>query len=210
MEQIGWALVDSNGAEIQFWGDAAGACAGLPNPLFLPNGDHVHGGQPGQIGSWHLVERHIDYGASEGKTYDGSKVVVTKLLADYKATLKSKVSVDAETCRQRFITPGSGKAMTYLEKHNQANAVHDLGQEAANALSETDRRTQFPTLSASVGIEADTLYGCALLIISRYEAWATISYNIERAEISGKKAISDASDAASAKAAYEAITWPTP
>ena len=68
----------------------------------------------------------------------------------------------------------------------------------------------FPTLSASVGIEAATLWDAALLVIARYEAWATISHSIERAKLGGKKAISDASDAAAAQAAYEAIIWPQP
>lgn len=131
-------------------------------------------------------------------------------LDDVKTTLKVRVARDAENCRLQFITPGSGKAMTYLEKHNQAEAVDDLGEAAANALTEAERKVQFPTLAASVGIEAPTLWQCAQIVKARYEAWATISHDIELAELAGKKAISDASDAAAARAAYEAITWPTP
>ena len=131
-------------------------------------------------------------------------------LTALKHELRVSIARDAETTRQKFITPGSGKAMDYLEKHNQANAVHDLGQEVANALSESDRRAQFPTLAASVGREAPTLWECAQIVIARYEAWATISYDINTAELDGKIAIRDASDAAAARAAYEAITWPSP
>lgn len=131
-------------------------------------------------------------------------------LSDVKSELKARVSAAAEQCRLKYITPGSGKAMTYLEKYNQAVAVETMGQVAANALSETERKAQFPTLAASVGIEAPTLWDCATIVRARYEAWADISHDIERAELSGKKAISDASDAAAARAAYEAITWPTP
>lgn len=139
-----------------------------------------------------------------------SEAEVYARISPSKEELCLRVSVDAEACRQRFITPGSGKAMDYLEKHNQANAVHDLGQEVANALSESDRRAQFPTLAASVGREAPTLWECAQIVIARYEAWATLSFYINTAELDGKIAIRDASDAAAARAAYEAITWPSP
>lgn len=139
------------------------------------------------------------------------RIVKTQIPLDQvKSSLKARVSADAETCRLKFITPGSGKAMTYLEKHNQAEAVEDLGEAAANALTEQQRKEQFPTLAASVGIEAPTLWECAAIVRARYEAWADISHEIERAELLGKKNISDASDAAAAQAAYEAITWPNP
>ena len=138
------------------------------------------------------------------------QVVASETLADLKKRLLELVDFDAEKCRLKFITAGSGQAMTYIEKHNQAIAVHDMGEQAANALTEQERQHTFPTLSASVGIEAPTLFQCAKIVIARYEAWATISYQIERARLVGKKLISDALDAARALAAYEAITWPTP
>lgn len=139
------------------------------------------------------------------------RIVKTQIPLDQvKSALKARVAADAEACRLKYITPGSGKAMSYLEKHNQAEAVDDLGEAAANALTEAERIERFPTLAASVGIEAPTLWDCAQLIRARYEAWAEISHGIELKELSGKKAISDASDAAAAQAAYEAITWPHP
>jgi hypothetical protein len=40
---VGWKLVRvSDGAELQSWGGVWGQHPGVPNPLFLPNGDHVH------------------------------------------------------------------------------------------------------------------------------------------------------------------------
>ena len=120
------------------------------------------------------------------------------------------MNVDAETSRMRFITGGAGQVMTYMEKHNQANAVHDLGEAAANALSIEQAVHDFPTLAASIGLEASTLWGCALVVIARYEAWAGVSFAIERAKFQGKKNISDASNVAAAQAAYGAITWPHP
>jgi hypothetical protein len=119
----------------------------------------------------------------------------------------SRVDDDAERVRMRYLTPGSGMAMTYAEKRDQANAVHGIGQAAANALSEAERVAQFPTLAASVGLEGATLWDCAQIVIAKTEAWADLSHAIERTRLLGKKAISDASDAASARAAYEAIEW---
>lgn len=118
-----------------------------------------------------------------------------------------KIEAEAEQARLRHITPGSGKAMTYQEKHAQARAVVALGESAANSLSEKERKEQFPVLAASVGIEADTIYACAEIVIARYEQFADIVGTIERTRLLGKKAISDASDAAGARAAYEAIQW---
>lgn len=130
------------------------------------------------------------------------------VLPTLKDQLSKRVDDDAERVRMRYITPGAGMSMTYLEKHNQAIAVEALGETAANALSEQDRAAQFPTLAASVGIEGATLWGCAQLVIQKYEAWAALSHAIERARLLGKASISSASDAAAAQAAYEAITWP--
>lgn len=129
-------------------------------------------------------------------------------LSDKKAELKKKVDDDAESVRLRYITPGAGMAMTYQEKKDQAVAVIAMGETASNALL-NHGAAEFPTLSASVPVEAQTLFAAAQLVMSRYEAWAALSRAIESARMTGKKAIGDASDAAAAQAAYEAITWPT-
>lgn len=126
-----------------------------------------------------------------------------------KDRLKKQVDFDAELIRLRYITPGSGMAMTYAEKRDQAAAVHAAGEAAANALTADQARDAYPTLAASIGVEAPTLWACAQLVIAKAEAWADLSYSIERVRMVGKKAISDASDAAAAQAAYEAIAWPT-
>lgn len=76
MEQIGWSLIDGNGIEVQSWGGALGMCAGVPNVISLPNGDHVHAPQPGLLQEWWLVERHAERGPSN-IVWDGVKVVVS-------------------------------------------------------------------------------------------------------------------------------------
>ena len=151
-----------------------------------------------------------DGATEEQKALAAAALAAFDIAGAMKSELRAKVDADAERVRLRYITPGAGMAMTYIEKRDQANAVHGMGQQAANALTEQERTEQFPTLAASVGLEAQTLWDCAILVIQRAEAWATLSNAIERTRFAGKKAISDASDAAAARAAYEAITWPTP
>lgn len=131
-------------------------------------------------------------------------------LAAVKARLKRDVDDAAENTRLHYITPGFGMMLTYQEKFAQAQAVGGMGEAAANALSAEDAEQQFPTLMASVGIEAETLWGCAQLVLQRYAGFALLSNGIERARLSAKKSISDASDVETAFAVYEALTWPTP
>lgn len=120
--------------------------------------------------------------------------------------LLARVKADAERARQKVISPGTGKALSYIEKREQANAVHALGKEAADAL--TDYIDRFPTLAAGVGIEAPTLWEMAQLVIAKSEQWATLSYDIERTEAAAVKAIREAASDAAADAIYEAVTWP--
>lgn len=138
--------------------------------------------------------------------YDGPSGDMAELKSDYRA----RVDADAERARLRYITPGSGMALTYQEKFVQAQAVAEMGATAANAMTLEDREAQFPTLSASVGIEAGTLYECAQIVLEKYAIFARASFAIESSRLSGKAAISAAHDAAGVLAAYEAVTWPTP
>ncbi len=128
-------------------------------------------------------------------------------LDEVKARLRAMVDVEAEVYRLKFITPGVGQAMTYQEKRDQAEQVIADGQAAADALNEQQRTLAYPTLAASVGIEAQSLWDCANLVRVQYEAWATLSNFIEKKRLAGKAAISTAADEASAQAAYDAIVW---
>lgn len=75
MEQIGWALIDGNGAEVQHWGDTLGVCAGVPDVVRLPNGDFVHCPQPGSVHDCKLLPRYAERGAG-GVDIQEDKVVV--------------------------------------------------------------------------------------------------------------------------------------
>ena len=127
-------------------------------------------------------------------------------LDEIKIDLLQRTDNDAENVRLKYITGGVGMSMTYAEKKDQAIAVIQMGEATANALA-NHGAAEFPTLSASVPLEAASLYAAAQLVISKYEQWTALSRIIETTRLAGKKSISDASDAASARAAYEAIIW---
>lgn len=133
--------------------------------------------------------------------------VTDRDLGEIKAKYAARLDADAEAVRAKYMSGGSGMAMTYQEKFAQARAVDDLGQAAADALTPTEAVAQFPTLAASIGIEETSLWMCAQLVITKYEQFAQLSYIIEGTRLAGKQAISDASDAATVLAVYEAIQW---
>jgi hypothetical protein len=131
-------------------------------------------------------------------------------LDDMKRDYKERIDNDAEAARMKFLTPGSGMAMTYQEKFAQAQGIMAMGETAANAMTESERNAQFPTLSASVGIEGDTIWECSQLVLTKYAQFAQLSRMIEKSRLTGKAAVGAASNAADVRAAYEAVTWPTP
>jgi len=78
MEQIGYSLIDAQGVEIQSWGNAPGQCAGIPDMVVLPNGDHVHCPAPGTLQDWRLVPRALVTGSPAAIVFDGTQIVVTR------------------------------------------------------------------------------------------------------------------------------------
>lgn len=152
----------------------------------------------------------VDYSPSATEEQRGAAAAVVAsfdVLESVKKTMSRRVDDDAEQVRNRYLTPGAGMALTYQEKFAQAQAVMNLGRETANALSELDREAQFPTLAASVGIEAPTLADAANLVLERYAAFARLSFHIERQRLAGKSAIQAAASKDDVDAAYRAITW---
>lgn len=114
-----------------------------------------------------------------------------------KGELSKSIDSQAEEIRLRFITPGAGMAMTYQEKLAQARAFQ------ANGGAPED----YPFLAASIGIEAPDLASVAAVVVNRYTAWAQIGAQIEAVRLSAKKAIAEAADVASTRAAAEGIDW---
>lgn len=163
---------------------------------------------------WRVVtgDAPADLSLYTGPTYtitetEAQQVWTPRDLAAVKAEIKAKIDADAEASRLNYITPGAGQAMTYREKFDQAEAVDAMGEQAANALTVQERVAQFPVLAASVGIEAQTLWDCAQLVLTKYQEWAMLAYQIEALRLAGKAAVDAAGDVEAARAA-SVIAWP--
>jgi hypothetical protein len=57
---VGYKLLDAKNNEIMSWGGIYGQCPDIPNPLILPNGDHICGmSKPGPVQDWYIAEWHM-------------------------------------------------------------------------------------------------------------------------------------------------------
>lgn len=120
-------------------------------------------------------------------------------LADLKARLKASIDDAAEAERRKYITPGAGQAMTYMQKADEASRYLAAGNPDASG---------YPLLSAEVGITAPTLQEVAQVVHAAYSQWQVIGAAIEAARLFVKAAIDEATDSAAAQAAAATITWP--
>ncbi|KQR30126.1 hypothetical protein ASF91_15020 [Rhizobium sp. Leaf155] len=120
-------------------------------------------------------------------------------LAELKAKLKASIDDAAEAERRKYITTGSGQAMTYMQKADEASRYLATSNPVA---------ADYPLLAAEVGITAATIEGVAQVVHEAYSQWQVIGAAIEAARLAVKFAIDDAADAPAAQAAAAAITWP--
>lgn len=150
--------------------------------LFVPVGDNV---TPG-------MERSGDGGFETPPGPD---------IAALKAALAARVDTDAEAIRAKYITPGAGQAMAYLEKARQAVAYL-----AAEAPDEAD----YPLLVAEVGITGETLLDVSTVIQTMQRRWMAVCAQIEPIRIRAKEDIATAETADAVTAVYDAIAWPEP
>lgn len=122
-----------------------------------------------------------------------------EVLQDYKDRILFKVDQKAEGIRNTYLTSGSGQAMVYQRK----------GEEATRLQSDPDPDPKnYPILSATVGIEGATLQEVAALVIQMTNMWVEVAAAIETARLGGKAAISAATSATAVNEAFYAIKWP--
>ncbi|CUX21264.1 hypothetical protein CFBP6626_07175 [Agrobacterium tumefaciens] len=119
-------------------------------------------------------------------------------LGQWKVKLLEKIDADAETARLRYITGGSGQAMTYQQKAQEAASV---------LLDENPSVETYPLLSAEIGITAATLPEVAAVVNAAYQGWRVVGAKIEAFRLGGKAAVSSAQTIEAAKQAA-AIEWP--
>ncbi|QIO64768.1 hypothetical protein [Rhizobium leguminosarum] len=133
--------------------------------------------------------------------FRNSQQLYQPTLEGLKAQLRVSIDFAAEAQRLKYITPGAGQAMTYQAKAAEAKAF---------LASEDPQQSDYPMLSAEVGITAGNLAAVAQIVASAYAQWQAIGAAIEAARLGGKAAVEAASDATAAQAAADAVTWPAP
>ncbi|MEZ2410568.1 hypothetical protein AB6806_27605 [Bosea sp. RCC_152_1] len=138
-----------------------------------------------------------------GWTWNGTRfsapVVAPVDLQAVKSSLKAQIDAQAEVQRLRYITPGSGQAMTYARKVEQAKA----------AQADADPQPgDFPLLAASLGIDGGDVEAVAATVLAMDAAWAQIGAAIEAVRLNAKRAIDEAETAEAAQEVEPA--WPDP
>lgn len=120
-----------------------------------------------------------------------------RTLTEWKAFLTEKIDAEAEATRLNFITAGSGQAMTYQQKSQEAAAV--LADQEPTA-------EKYPLLAAEIGITAETLEEVAQIVDAAYQAWRVVGGRIEGLRLGAKAAVTAALTVEDAKAAAT-INW---
>lgn len=135
-------------------------------------------------------------------------VVSDRPIADIRAQYVERINDRAEEARMQWVTPGSGMAMTYQRKAEEA---------AAAAVDPSPTKAGYPVLSASIGIEvvdtgdeADDLKTAAQLVLARENAFAQAAMAIEAVRLGALSDVGMAADGAAIVAIWEGLTWPSP
>src|SRR5690625_2137288 len=118
---------------------------------------------------------------------------------------RRRIDAEAETLRQRHVTPGTGQAMTYMAKEAQARAC---------MAEESPEPSAYPLLAATVGIErhpetgevAESVQDVAAIVLAILDQWMQAAAAIERARIGAKQAVEDAATPAEIETAAD-VTW---
>jgi hypothetical protein len=94
------------------------------------------------------------------------------------AAAQARIDEAAETARARYITLGSGQAMTYLQKRTEAQAYKDAGYPAD--------ASSYPHIVAKATASGITNQQAADLILATAAAWLAKSSQIEQIREAGK------------------------
>jgi hypothetical protein len=115
-----------------------------------------------------------------------------------KAKVAFQIDAAAEATRLKYITGGSGQAMVYQQKSNEAKAY-------TAAVSPVD--TDYPLLSAEATATGVTVAALASSVLAVTGQWVALAAEIEGLRMGAKKAVSDAVTIEAVLAA-EQINWP--
>lgn len=143
-----------------------------------------------------------DEGVEPGWLVDGTGFSPPSSVVDLdelKTRLKAQIDGDAENRRLRYITGGTGQALTYAQKAEEARLC---------LLASVPDMADFPLLSAEVGITAPTLVGVAGVVAEANAQWLVIGAAIEAARLAAKKSVAEAVSIDETLSAVAAINWP--
>jgi len=114
-----------------------------------------------------------------------------------KLDAKTRIDLEAEAARLKYITAGSGQALEYNEAAEEAVRYAATGGAGG-----------YPMLQASVDAgEAPDLATAAALITAREDAWARIGATIRRLRLTAKRGVEAATTLEQVQAAAS-VTWP--
>ncbi|GEM_PF-1696473 len=125
--------------------------------------------------------------------------VLTVTLATIKTALKVEVDRLAEVERLKYITPGTGQAMTYQQKVDEARALKAVSN---------PKPEDYPILASEVGITAPTLSEVADTVLAAYRQWQQIGAMIEAIRLGAKRDIDESTTEAAARAVVDSVSWP--
>ncbi|MBS1164142.1 MAG: hypothetical protein H6R00_167 [Proteobacteria bacterium] len=114
-----------------------------------------------------------------------------------RSAAKVRVDIAAEAYRLIYITAGSGQAMAYTQKLNEARAY--LADPSLTA-------GECPHIFAEVGITAETAATVAQVVDAMHATWQVKSAEIEHKRLAAKAAI-DAAETAEAINAATEVGW---
>lgn len=129
-------------------------------------------------------------------------------LSTLQARATAQVDVLAEQTRMRWITPGAGQAMEYMQ--SQAETV------AATAAPDPLNASLYPMMVAELnayvaaGNTTITLRQVVQAAAARVAAWQTAGTTIKQTRLTAKKQIAAATTQAQITAIMAALTWPLP
>ena len=118
-------------------------------------------------------------------------------LARARSASCSEIDSAAEAARQRYITPGAGQAMEYLQKATEAEAFITANYPEGNL-------ADYPYVQARANATGTNGQTAADSIIATRDAWLILGAAIGQARESGKFTVEAAADLAGVDAARDA------
>ena len=175
--------------------------AGLMHLGFLPIRDFivVNDGENERILSWRSLRPQ-----PTTETIAAAAALVDPL-APSRESEKRAVDDDAGTQRLKYISGGDGQELVYQRKAEEARKL--TSAIAADPQFEPEP-SDYPMLTAGIGLDGATLSDCAALVLAKDAAWTAIAASIDIIRRTARADIDMAADEAAIRAVRPAIQWP--